>query len=190
MDANRKNKSNWYFFRQRMKRRREVHKQMCDQLLSQSRICEEYRLKMNSTARSFSQSLTEISYLHRSVEGLNQIYNILKVRIQNFQQMVENYKSQIQIYKSQLSHHPKLAKRLGSNRSTSSDDDAYLPPGNDSDDTPQNLLDPDLPSLYCVKYNPSGCALKRLWFIPQSKIPNEVLHVHMMMSSSITKTFT
>eukprot|EP01124_Arcella_intermedia_P004466 TRINITY_DN1253_c0_g1_i5.p1 TRINITY_DN1253_c0_g1~~TRINITY_DN1253_c0_g1_i5.p1 ORF type:complete len:165 (+),score=31.06 TRINITY_DN1253_c0_g1_i5:1642-2136(+) len=100
MDNTKRSKSNWYFFRQRNKRRKEVHKRLEQQLLEMWQDVNYYRMKLNSLSHSFSLSLSYNTAHQNTFYFLNHELSIAYLRIQNFQAIIQNLKDQVQSYKN------------------------------------------------------------------------------------------
>eukprot|EP01124_Arcella_intermedia_P024182 TRINITY_DN4019_c0_g1_i1.p1 TRINITY_DN4019_c0_g1~~TRINITY_DN4019_c0_g1_i1.p1 ORF type:complete len:149 (+),score=22.16 TRINITY_DN4019_c0_g1_i1:175-621(+) len=126
MDAQKKVKNNWYFFRQRIKRQKGtiyLQQQIILDLFNRSN---DYQHAFNSACHSLTSSLTQISALHTSLDKVqyklnlalaqinikSQICDVLKsqvhvLRIQKFHQILYHRNSQ----SSSLTNHPKKKKR-------------------------------------------------------------------------------
>eukprot|EP01124_Arcella_intermedia_P028251 TRINITY_DN5697_c0_g2_i1.p1 TRINITY_DN5697_c0_g2~~TRINITY_DN5697_c0_g2_i1.p1 ORF type:complete len:173 (+),score=20.00 TRINITY_DN5697_c0_g2_i1:47-520(+) len=98
MDELKRNKSNWYFFRQRNKRRKEVHTRLQQQLLEMWYDVLHSRNQLNSLSHSFSLSLSHNSAHQSIIYSLNHQLSLVALRIQNYQSTIQNLKSQIQVY--------------------------------------------------------------------------------------------
>eukprot|EP01124_Arcella_intermedia_P004464 TRINITY_DN1253_c0_g1_i3.p1 TRINITY_DN1253_c0_g1~~TRINITY_DN1253_c0_g1_i3.p1 ORF type:complete len:176 (+),score=35.07 TRINITY_DN1253_c0_g1_i3:1641-2168(+) len=100
MDNIKRSKSNWYFFRQRNKRRKEVHKRLEQQLLEMWRDVNHYRIQLNSLSHSFSLALSHNAAHQNTFYSLNHQLSIAYLRIQNFQSIIQNLKAQVQTFKN------------------------------------------------------------------------------------------
>eukprot|EP01124_Arcella_intermedia_P029908 TRINITY_DN642_c0_g2_i1.p1 TRINITY_DN642_c0_g2~~TRINITY_DN642_c0_g2_i1.p1 ORF type:complete len:182 (-),score=37.37 TRINITY_DN642_c0_g2_i1:147-692(-) len=98
-----KSKSNWYFFRQRIRRMKVAFQQQQQIGLKVSFDLSLLRFHLNSTSHSLCIALSQISSLHNSLDKQQQILNITKAQTQVQHRIISNLKKQNQIlhHKSQ-----------------------------------------------------------------------------------------
>eukprot|EP01124_Arcella_intermedia_P033196 TRINITY_DN788_c0_g1_i1.p1 TRINITY_DN788_c0_g1~~TRINITY_DN788_c0_g1_i1.p1 ORF type:complete len:187 (+),score=22.82 TRINITY_DN788_c0_g1_i1:51-563(+) len=164
-------KKNWYFFRQRIKKKKQVLRETQRMAFQTNQHCESFRLRFNSTTQSLLQSLTQISQLQNTITHFIQIQNVLYQQISNSKNRIQNLQSQISLYKARPKSQPKRRKV----KMDSSDEYVSIEDSEDSEDE----FNTDRPRRVKLM-----CSIKRIYFPKPSIIPIEVKRVKKLISST------
>eukprot|EP01124_Arcella_intermedia_P019926 TRINITY_DN272_c0_g1_i3.p1 TRINITY_DN272_c0_g1~~TRINITY_DN272_c0_g1_i3.p1 ORF type:complete len:246 (-),score=45.42 TRINITY_DN272_c0_g1_i3:108-845(-) len=177
MDPN-THKKNWYFFRQRLKRKRIVQRETQLKAYQTCQQSEYYRFQLNSTTQSLLQSLTKISQLQNTITHFIQIQNLLIQQLSNYKQMKQNLQSQISLLHNQkIGLKSQLKRKRKTEKDKGSDSDIYVSIEN-SEDSEDDESDPQISS----KMPFYQCAIKRISYCKPSNIAKEVNKIKKLMN--------
>eukprot|EP01124_Arcella_intermedia_P010321 TRINITY_DN1682_c1_g4_i1.p1 TRINITY_DN1682_c1_g4~~TRINITY_DN1682_c1_g4_i1.p1 ORF type:complete len:200 (+),score=31.18 TRINITY_DN1682_c1_g4_i1:81-680(+) len=162
-------KKGWYFFRQRLKKRKLVQREIQLRAYQTSQQSEFFRLKLNSTSHSLSELLTQNSQLQNTITHFIQIQNLLSLQLSNCKNINQNLKSQVSLlHKQQIRQKSPLKRRKLENGNSS--DEYYSI--EDSEDSADEENSSNFISM--VKQVNKPCAIKRILYYKQSIIPKEM----------------